>query len=572
MNDSDIIKNIVARYYKSSRIDETEYSTVFHIDDSRDEKTFSMLLDALQRVGATAFTNNMPDMQIIVIWKHGLGRERIGLKFLMFFATLVAIIYIGYSYYTAYYGYSSLIKNMEYSILLYALPLLSIIFFREAGKYIALKDSRVKYYFPIFIPSPGIGTLGTINSNNNQFKNSSSIIKAGLFSIIFGFVLSISFILAGAFLIPSHLQYSALLSSPAASLRFPLLFKVFLGHFIPITIAPNPLELAGYAGLITTALNGMPLSFLDGGLVFSPLLGRHFKYASYISIAILLFASIIEPYLLILVVLAIILGLHGSMPLNNLVKPKKILKYATIAVLIIVIMGFAPLPMHNGNSSIIIPATSYIVDNKTSGNVSVNITVNNPSHAVPRFSISPGKFYIHSVTVVNSTSSIYDLVIEAIETNQTVLAHYKISVEVNGHSFTKNVFVYFIKPVSNIKVNNSTKDWILNEIQNESFSISLNNTVGISLNSSSIAFLNPDSGIYLMHTPGLPVNSTYPGNLTYHKPGMHNTNHDENITMQFFPTRAGTFTMMILFGNGNAILITINVSPAPGHNPLWFKS
>ena len=41
------------------------------------------------------------------------------------------------------------------------------------------------------------------------------------------------------------------------------------------------------------------IGFMDGGLVFSGIMGKSFKYASYAGIVILLIASIIYPYILI---------------------------------------------------------------------------------------------------------------------------------------------------------------------------------------------------------------------------------------------------------------------------------
>ena len=75
MRDSQIIEGIVKKYYGFSDVENTKYSIIFHIDTPGTEKTFESLLADLDRIGVTAFTNDFPDSQIIVINNSNLGNE-----------------------------------------------------------------------------------------------------------------------------------------------------------------------------------------------------------------------------------------------------------------------------------------------------------------------------------------------------------------------------------------------------------------------------------------------------------------------------------------------------------------
>ena len=476
MKDSQIIEEIVKKYYGFLDVENTRYSMIFHIEGAENEKTFISLLDDLDKVGFTAFTNDFPDNQIIVINNTNLGRERTGIKTLMFLISIITLVYTGYIYSSNYYSIGSLRTGIFYGVLVYAVPVMGILLIREVGKYISLRKNHIKDRFPIFVPAPGLGTLGIINSNKSQFRESKSMVRAGTVSLLSGFIVSISLIMIGSYT-STIIQYSAAVNSPVSALNFPVIYPVILEHFIPASLVPPPLALAGYTGLITTALNAMPIGFLDGGIVFSAILGRRFKYVSYVAMILLILASILYPYILILVILLFILGIRGALPLNNLVKPGHYIKYLAIIVILIILFGFAPLPIHNlNNSSVAISDTCYVMNKQDPANVTVNITVNEKGiNVIPVFTVHPGKFKIEAHKRENSTTVLYMLDLITYKLNYSGLQHFNITVNTGTHIFRTMIKVFFVNPMKNIGVNNSTNPFNLNASQDKPFNLTLYN-------------------------------------------------------------------------------------------------
>jgi hypothetical protein len=548
---SEIIENTVKRYYDVSNVENTKYAMIFHIRSIENKKTFSYLIDSLNKIGFTAFTNDYPDNQIIVVSNGNISRERNGIKILMLFISIITLVYFGVIYYSDYYSIS-IYKSIFGGILFYSVPLFSILMFRELGKYIALRRNHIKYKFPIFIPSPGLGTLGTINSNKNQFQDSKSMVQAGTLSLLFGFFASIFLVIAGTLTMPSF-NYNAAMHSPVSILNFPLLFPLVLSHFFPAFLLPDPLQLAGYAGIVTTALNALPVGFLDGGIVFAGIMGKRFKYASYAGIAVLLLASVIYPYILILAGISLVLGIHGALPMNNFFKPHASIKLLGIVIIIILVLGFAPLPFHNINSSNVIVSNSpYIMQQETPGNVTVNVTVENHwMNIVPTFSVNPGKLVVAGVKYMNSTAAVYTLNIITYDQNYSGRQIFNITVDTGVEIFHKSIPVYFLKPDKNFKVNdNGTKHSFKNS-SGKTFSINIANNENVNLRTQLILI----SGNIAICGNGtsITLNQANSMNITIKPHG--------NVTFTFKALSRGPI-IIIIIGNGyQAQVININAGP-----------
>ncbi|WP_337861037.1 site-2 protease family protein [Ferroplasma sp.] len=552
MIDSQIIEGIVNRYYDVTDLDNTKYSMVFHISSIKNRNTFSYLLDELNRIGVTAFTNDYPDNQIIVIGNGNISRERNGIKIFMLLVSIATLIYSGFVYYSDYYS-ATMYKSILGGSLFYAIPLFSILLFREFGKYTVLRKNHIKYKFPIFIPSPGLGTLGTINSNKNQFRDSKSMIQAGTLSLLFGFFSSIFLVIAGTFIMPSA-NYNAGIHSPVSILNFPLLFPLVLERFFPAFILPDPLQLAGYAGIVITALNALPVGFLDGGIVFSGIMGKHFKYASYAGTAILLAASIVYPYILILVAISLILGIRGALPMNNFFRPQVSIRTLGIIVIIILVLGFAPLPLHStNNSNVAIPDSPYIVQSANPGNVSVNVTVYNYGmNVVPTFSVNPGTFKVSDVRHVNNTATVYTLNLITYNSNYSGERNFNITVNTGTDIFHKTVSVYFLKPDKNISVDKKIEPQNLTEQAGKSFNITIDNPGNTTLK---IKLILIYSNINLYMNPSnLSMISLFGHNMYLIIPPR------TNATLFFQSSNPGLLKIIIIGTGNQATIVNINIT------------
>ena len=103
MINSGEIENIVKKYYNFTDEEKSAYSITFHVNDLSNEKAFSALVDNLNSIGATVFTNDYPDNQIIVLNNYNISKEKIGVKLFLFALTVITMVYTGYTYYSFYY-------------------------------------------------------------------------------------------------------------------------------------------------------------------------------------------------------------------------------------------------------------------------------------------------------------------------------------------------------------------------------------------------------------------------------------------------------------------------------------
>ena len=350
------------------------------------------------------------------------------------------------------------------------------------------------------------------------------------------------------------------MSSPISVLNFPLIFPIILDHFIPASLAPAPLALAGYTGLVTTALNGMPIGFLDGGLIFSAVFGRSFKYVSYSSMIVIIIASILAPYLLILVVLLFLLGIRGALPLNNLAKPGHLLKYITVVVIFVILLGFAPIPFHNiNNSSVVIADSCYIIDKDKPGNVTVNVTVNEQGvNIIPSFSVHPGRLKVEGHEIYNSTAVTYDLDLITYRANYSGIKDFNITVNTGTAIFHKMVEVYFLEPVENIHVKNSTSPMTLTEQQNIPFNLTLHNNCNMPVRATLFSVSN-HMDVYMM------PNNNALMNLSGHQysPVIISMGINNSTSIMLKATTPGIWHLLLIESNGmSAVIITINVIPS----------
>jgi len=155
----------------------------------------------------------------------------------------------------------------------FSLAIMGILLAHEMGHYLYCRHYGVRATLPFFIPAPTlIGTLGAFIRIGGAIQSRAALFDIGIAGPIAGFVVAVPTMLAGLAmsrpvtdsLDPDHLQFG-----------FPLIFH--LGHALVHHGGPglahyylHPVALAGWAGMLATALNLLPGGQLDGGhLVFA---------------------------------------------------------------------------------------------------------------------------------------------------------------------------------------------------------------------------------------------------------------------------------------------------------------
>jgi membrane-associated protease RseP (regulator of RpoE activity) len=166
--------------------------------------------------------------------------------------------------------------------LIYMLCVIGILLAHEMGHYVATVIYRVPASLPHFIPFPLqlFGTMGAVIAMDGRRADRKQIFDIGIAGPLAGLAICIPVALVGA----AKLDFTQP-QSGGAVLDLPLLVVWFLSWFQPESYASyqeqggvwvsqlNPYFMAGWFGLVVTAINMAPVSQLDGGHVIYTLFG-----------------------------------------------------------------------------------------------------------------------------------------------------------------------------------------------------------------------------------------------------------------------------------------------------------
>ncbi|MBI4702971.1 MAG: site-2 protease family protein [Deltaproteobacteria bacterium] len=157
----------------------------------------------------------------------------------------------------------------------FAVPLMAILLTHELGHYLAARRHGVDVSLPYFIPMPigPLGTMGAIISMRERIRSRNALLDIGAAGPLAGLAVALPVLAIGLWqspvrpvTSPGYLEGQCLLYS---ALKLAVVGPIPAGHDVFLT----PTAFAGWAGLLVTALNLLPIGQLDGGHVAYALLG-----------------------------------------------------------------------------------------------------------------------------------------------------------------------------------------------------------------------------------------------------------------------------------------------------------
>ncbi len=165
----------------------------------------------------------------------------------------------------------------------YALALMLILGIHELGHYLTARHYDIRTTLPYFIPVPFfLGTFGAFIQIRSAIPNRKAVFDVGIAGPVAGLVATLPLLLWGlahSQVVPENpnanlLSFTAL--DPKRSTLLVLLSKLVLGSALKpdSAIQLHPVAVAGYLGLVVTALNLMPVGQLDGGHVVHAIFGQ----------------------------------------------------------------------------------------------------------------------------------------------------------------------------------------------------------------------------------------------------------------------------------------------------------
>ncbi|MDX9992437.1 MAG: site-2 protease family protein [Anaerolineales bacterium] len=192
----------------------------------------------------------------------------------------------------------------------FALALLSILLAHEFGHYFAGRHHKTDVSLPFFIPLPFsiLGTMGAFINMRELPKNKRTLFDIGIAGPLAGLIVSIPVLLIGLglsttgiiqpseggfiegnsilYLLAKFVIFGKLLPAPVDFNGLPpvlyWLAYFFSGRPVPfggLDVMIHPVALAGWAGVLVTALNLIPAGQFDGGHILYALFGRKVRKA-----------------------------------------------------------------------------------------------------------------------------------------------------------------------------------------------------------------------------------------------------------------------------------------------------
>jgi membrane-associated protease RseP (regulator of RpoE activity) len=235
----------------------------------------------------------------------------------------------------------------------FAAGLLSILLCHEFGHYLVARRLGSATSLPYFIPMPypigPFGTLGAVITASVPFRNRRHLLAVGAAGPIAGLVVAIPVLFIGLRL--SHLQ--PLPAGPyqleGNSILYAALKYAVFGRFLPsggMDVFVHQLAFAGWAGLLVTGLNLIPVGQLDGGHIAYALLGqRRARILGYIMLAMMVgLVFLWQGWILWLIILFFAVRLQ-DMPLDDVTTLSPRQRAFAVAMLILFVLTFVPMPL-----------------------------------------------------------------------------------------------------------------------------------------------------------------------------------------------------------------------------------
>jgi membrane-associated protease RseP (regulator of RpoE activity) len=262
----------------------------------------------------------------------------------------------------------------------FALSLMTILTGHELGHYFAGRYYKIPVSLPYFVPLPipPLGTMGALIVMKGRTPDRRQMLTVGAAGPLVGFVLAVPILILGL-----SLSYVGIRTVPAPGttifqegnsllyllLKFSLFGQILPGGGSPGTLPEmvsqvgaamlgtlpvgsgydvfiHPVAMAGWAGLLVTAFNLLPVGQLDGGHVLYSLVGQRAQALTWpIIILLLLMGFFLWPGWYLWAALSFLFGQSHPDPLDDVTRLDTPRKLVAIAVLLIFVLTFTPLPM-----------------------------------------------------------------------------------------------------------------------------------------------------------------------------------------------------------------------------------
>lgn len=257
----------------------------------------------------------------------------------------------------------------------FALSLLSILLAHEFGHYLMSRYHKTAATLPYFIPLPftPLGTMGAAILMQQTPKNKRILFDIGVAGPWAGILVAIPVLFIGLsmstldvidktqgfslggnslfYLFAKYAVFGQLLPAPADTGGLPLglywLKYFFTGQPMPfggIDVFIHPVAFAGWAGLLVTALNLLPVGTLDGGHLIYSLFGEKAGKVYPVVLGLLAVLGIFWSGWWLWAVILLWLGRMHAQPLDQITPLDAPRKIVAVITLVLFVLVFSPVP------------------------------------------------------------------------------------------------------------------------------------------------------------------------------------------------------------------------------------
>ncbi len=419
----DRLRTIVSAYFPvyETRLGPQSVLLAVHTDPATLEGKFDALRRQLWPLQYVPLLRRQSGEEFIeVVRRPPASKSRIWVNLILLAATIASTAFAGAIIWVSYVGGTALgWSDLAYGALYFGLPVMLILACHELAHYVVARRHHVEASLPYFLPVPPpfpFGTFGAFISIREPFPDKKTLFDVGAAGPLAGFVVSIPIAVAGLYLSghspvlpltycgPSYLgiSYANLLIGEGA------FWYVLTLFFPPSIVSLSPLALAGWVGVLVTAINLLPAGQLDGGHVFRALLGDRSRYLSYAIVFLLLTIGLLFYYGWILfAILILVLGARHPPPLND-ASPLDVKRYvigACVAGILFSGMVLTPLATPPGDIGVG-SAESQLITPPPGAAIAANLTivVQNQDPVAHGFLFS---YSVTNVSVGNRSSSTF---------------------------------------------------------------------------------------------------------------------------------------------------------------------
>ena len=243
----------------------------------------------------------------------------------------------------------------------YAIALMTILGIHELGHFLTAQRYQIRTTLPYFIPLPfAFGTFGAYIQMRSPSPTRKALFDVGIAGPLAGFIVTLPILIWGLMqseLVPLPEQPNLISTSafnPKFSLGFTLIARLIFGGTLSLESAINlhPVAVAGWLGLIVTALNLMPVGQLDGGHIVHAMYGQRVGIiVGQISRLLVLLLAFVQPFLLFWGILLLFMPVADEPALNDVSELdnwRDGLGLLALALLVVII-----LPVPNGLETIL---------------------------------------------------------------------------------------------------------------------------------------------------------------------------------------------------------------------------